>query len=78
MALDGYTYNATQNVLKSTYGIAAWPVGEAFEDYEGGLIAKVTFSSATAFTGNVTIVKEDGSRLVISLNGKRLGKYTVF
>jgi hypothetical protein len=76
LRLYGYTYNATTNVLKSTSGYAEWPVGEGFYSYEGDLIGKISFSSATAFTGNVTIVEEDGSKLVISLKGKRLGQYT--
>ena len=75
MQLYGYTYNATTNILKSASGYAEWPVGQMFYSYEGELNAKFTFSSANAFTGKVTIVHEDGSSLVISLNGKKLGQF---
>jgi hypothetical protein len=75
MELHGYTYNATTNILRSTSGYAEWPVGDNFYAYEGDLIAKITFRSANAFTGNVTIVNSFGFyKLVISLNGKRLGQ----
>ena len=75
MGLDGYTYNPTTNLLKSTYGYVEWPLGDGLY-YEGELIGKITFSSAKAFTGKVTIVEPDGSRLEISLKGKKLGQYT--
>jgi len=73
--LDGYTYNATKNRLKSIYGY----VGVMFDglpEYEGDLIAKITFSSSKAFTGSIVIVEPDGYRWEISLKGKKLGKWT--
>jgi len=75
MGLYEYTYNATTNLLKSTYGYVEWPLGDGYS-YEGELIGKITFSSAKAFTGKVTIVDLDGSRLEISLKGKKLGQWT--
>ena len=75
MTFNGYTYNTTTNVLKSTYGFAEWPVGEGFT-YEGELTGKITFSSANAFTGSVTFVDLDGYAWEISLKGKLLGRFT--
>jgi len=74
----GYTYNPTKNRLKSTYGYVAIddPVIGLYE-YDGELICKITFSSSKAFTGSIVIVDDVGSvRLVISLKGKKLGKWT--
>jgi hypothetical protein len=75
LTLDAFTYNATTNILKSTSGSAAWPLGDGFYAYQGPLTGKITFSSTKAFTGTVTIVHEDGSSLVISLSGKKLGQF---
>jgi len=75
MGLDGYTYNPTTNLLKSTYGYVEWPLGDGYS-YEGELIGKITFSSAKAFTGKITIVEPDGYKWEISLKGKKLGQYT--
>ena len=72
ISLNGYTYDATTNVLKSTYGSVQW---DDFS-YEGELSCKITFSSANAFTGKVRIIFDEfGNSLVISLQGKKLGQY---
>jgi hypothetical protein len=72
-----YTWKGDKNLLKAYYAEVYFEdsVGNPWEDWADVAKVMLTFSSTTAFKGTITIVHPDGSRCVITLKGKRLGKY---
>ena len=74
--LYDYTWNSTKSLLKSfAIDMDVYdPDGLLIDSYSGPCVAKITFSSAKAFTGTITITI-DGSKMVITIKGKKFDQW---